>query len=264
MKKLICVLLLLTLCLSLFACHRPLPGYTPTQSPTQKPAPAPTEPPVPFTEPTETQAYIPSIDECIGLYTYENISYSDGFNDYDADFFIPEILLDSDDAENANIYIQSVCMDALEDSRAARDEGYSMICSGIDYDAWEYENYLSLVVHIPNDWGCDHYMVFTFDLLTGRRLDNADFAAYVGKSESELKESVKVTLLDAYDANYGQVPAEMKDDFYNQQRENTGSDFNVDACELYIGADGSLFIHCNLYSIAGADCYEYLIPLTFG
>lgn len=51
------------------------------------------------------------------------------------------------------------------------------------------------------------------------------------------------------------------EEFYLAQLENTVSDDNVQAAELYFDADGTPMLHCRIYLLAGASWYEYLIPL---
>lgn len=265
MKKLFAALFILALSVSVFACTPPLPERTgrPSEATSLSETVPSEEQPI-LTDPSEEQWVAPQLAECVDIYWSENISYSDGYNDYDADFIIPELLLDSPSAQQANEEIQSYCMQTLEEARSERDDGVSLFCYGINYDAWIYDTYLSLVITVSNDWDLTHYLVFTFDLLTNSLLESSDFAAYAGISETAFYEAVRVSLVDAYEAMFSTADESLHDDFYDQQREKTGSDENVNQCGFFIGADGEFYIHCDLYSIAGADCYENLILLTFG
>lgn len=269
MKKILALLCLLAMLASLCACTL-LPQILPsaeTAQPTEPTAakdsaPTDTAAPAETPAPTESAIELPSLEDCVRDYVSDRIAYTDDLgNDYDASFAVPELLLASSDAKHANSYILSVCEPQLNESYAARDDGTSMFCMGIDYDAWIYDRWLSLTVHVTNDWGCDQYLVFTFDLTDGTQLDNADFAAYLGISEAELQEDMGAAMLREYDASFASAPDDLKDDFYYEQRERCGAQDNVLSAELYIDTDGTVGVHCDIFSIAGADSYEHLIPL---
>lgn len=269
MKKTIILLCVTAMLLSLCACFRPLPELKHESKKETHEIAKPTESvsmteedTLPPTEETEASWIAPELSECIGLYTEASVNYSDGcYNDYNATYQVPEILLDSSDAKRANDMIQAHCNESIDDSLQAEMDKVSLFCFGISYDAWIYDHYLSLVIFEQNDWDCNYYMVFTFDLMTGRWLGNKEYAEYLSMDESALFETIRSSLLYHFDDMNSAMPDEYKDEFFNEQREGQYSDDNVKETELYIGRDGSVQMCCWVKSIAGADAYMHLLPL---
>lgn len=269
MKKLLAIFCILALVLSFAACTRPLPVYTPSTRPeetsasSQTDAPAATEAPVETIAPAETDApfVAPALSECVGLYAETSVSYSDGYNDYDATYQLPELLLNSSDAKRANDLIRSTFQPSIDESLQQEMDKVSLFCFGISYEAWIYDRYLSLVITENNDWDCTRYMVFSFDLTDGSWLGNEEFADYLGMSETDLRETIRSALTYHYIDMYSDLPDEYKDEFYDAQLAKQSDDEYVDETELFIGKDGTVQMSCYLCSIAGADSYAHLLPL---
>lgn len=270
MKKTILLFCLIAMMLSLCSCLRPLPTYNDRKTHHTGESTQDTEKPEVSTEETsETEAptepepafVAPALSDCIGLYSEASVNYSDGYNDYQATYQLPEILLDSWDAKRANEWIRTTFQPSIDDSIQAEMDKVSLFCFGISYEAWIYDRYLSLVITETNDWDCGRYLVLTFDLTDGSWLSNKEFAAYLGMDDAALFEAIRSSLLYHFDDTYSDLPAEFKDDFFYMQRDKQTSDDAVYDTELFIGRDGSVQMACALFSMAGADSYAHLLPL---
>lgn len=201
------------------------------------------------------------IEDYVGVYDCEHVCYCDDCgNFYDCDYQIPMLLIDTEDAQAVNAEILEKTAEKLEYVRESAEQGNSISCLGIAFDSWIHDGYLTLVLQIENDWDYGEFYVCTFDLDSGKRLENTDYAEYLGLSERELNEAVRKSLHVAFDEIYGDYPAD--DIYFAEILEWTCSDENVADCKLCIAEDGSVNIHCSIGSIAGAASYEHLVPLA--
>lgn len=199
--------------------------------------------------------------EYVGVYKQTHLRYSDSVgNSYDADFAVPEIKIGGEDAAEANEEIREECMPQYNDSVEASENLTSLICMGINYEYWTNDNLLTLLVTLESSWGQNQYLVYTFDLNTKKELDTEDIAPMYNMTERELESKIEQTMLDYYNEQYSSVSSEMQNSV-NEQRSKTVSEDNVDDAEVYPDKNGELYIHCDIYSIAGAERYEHLLPL---
>lgn len=265
MRKFFAVFLVVILMLTITSCRFNFSGSTSTDisevtTPTEPRSVMETQVETQAETQTETQApKIGTIDDYIGIYNQTTLDYTDGVgNHYTPSYTVPEIKLQSSDAIKVNDKIQSECMKLIDESVEYSKQKTSLICTGIEYDAWMNDNLVTLIVTIKNDWNVTHYMVYTLDVLTGEELDNDDISEDVLRiSDDELDTKIKDTMLDYFVTNTGGD----KNEFYYDQLEKTISDDNIDDAEVYFDENGNLFIHCTIYSIAGADKYEHLIEM---
>lgn len=199
--------------------------------------------------------------EYVGVYKQTHLKYTDSVgNSYDAEFAVPELKIGGEDAQDANEEIREECMPHYNDSVEASENLTSLICLGINYEYWTNDNLLTLLVTLESSWGQNQYLVYTFDLNTNEELDTDDIAPLYNMTEMELESKIEQTMLDYYNEQYSSVSSEMQNSI-NEQRRKTVSEDNVDDADVYPNKNGELYIHCDIYSIAGAERYEYLIPL---
>lgn len=199
--------------------------------------------------------------EYVGVYQQTHLSYTDSVgNSYDAEFAVPELKIGGEDAADANEDIREECMPHYNDSVEASESRTSLICLGINYEYWTNDNLLTLLVTLESSWGQDQYLVYTFDLNTKEELDTEDIAFLYGMTERELESDIEQTMLDCFNENTSSAGSEQQS-FVEQQRRKTVSEDNVDDAEVYPDKNGELYIHCDIYSIAGAESYEYLLLL---
>ena len=211
-------------------------------------------------EPEEQAVKNWNIDEYIGIYDSDMLAYEDNLgNIYNAEYTVPMLKINSGDASKVNNEIKNKCLARLNESREARDGKYSLSCTGISYSTCLYGDILTLLISTTFDTGYTDYLVYSLDLNSGSLMNNEPIAKSVSMDYAGLKPKIRQIMLDYYDKEY----SAMKDEYaalYNEYRNNTGSDENVENATLYIN-DGVLCMHCFIYSIAGADMIQVILPI---
>lgn len=187
-------------------------------------------------------------------------SYTDDLgNVYNVSYTIPGLKLSTDDALEAAQEFQTSCLTHLEEVHEAMDDRCSLICIGISYQAWIFEDTLTLAVQEDTDWGFSTYFVYTFRLSDGELLEKDEMAERFGISEDALDEALRETLDRTYKNLYSGF--DTSDEFYRTQLEKTVSDENLDDVRLYLSQDGELTALAWIYSLAGADAYQYHVTV---
>lgn len=270
--KRICLVLLAALCaLSLTGCatigvligQNATTMPSPTAAPTPTASPAPTALPEPTAEPTPEPTDAPaSVDDYVGLLTQEHIAYTDGVgNTYDVTYTVPKLLLNSGDAAQVNREIEELCLPEIAYAQQSAEAGTSLILMNISYQAWLENNNLTLILALDYDADSAYYTVYRLCVNSGALLTNEDMAAQLGIGDAEYSGFVRNAMEAHFASMYSGAKEAVGEEFYLAQLENTVSDDNVQAAELYFDADGTPMLHCRIYSLAGASWYEYLIPL---
>ncbi|MCQ4022742.1 MULTISPECIES: hypothetical protein [unclassified Ruminococcus] len=196
----------------------------------------------------------------IDVYKSASVDYTDEVgNSYSSTYTVPEILLNSEDASEVNSEIQRECEKKIRDSENAEKNKSSLICLGIEYEAWLNGNILSLTISEKYDGSYTHYLVYSFDVRTGEELDNDEFAVDMGISENELDKRIKTAMTDFFKNEYSSMAG---DSLYDLQLNKTLSEDNVDEAEVYYGENGVPYVWCCIYSLAGAEIYEHLLKLN--
>lgn len=204
-------------------------------------------------------ATAPRLEDAVMTCRQERIQYTDDVgNEYDARFDIPAVLLDSADARACNAAIQERCMAVLNECLLARDEGYSLGWTGIHYSAWLYGDTVTLLVTLDSTTDCDENLVYTLDMTDGHLVERGDMAARLGVTEEALVEAGKAALEKCFRLKYGTLET---DTFYHQQLERTLTDENLELSTFYWDQTGQPAILARVYSLAGGDYYEELVPV---
>ena len=198
-------------------------------------------------------------DEYVGIYDSDLLAYEDDLgNIYNAEYTVPMLKINSKDANSVNNEIKNKCIARLNESRGARDGRYSLSCTGIGYSTCFYGDILTLLISATFDTGYTDYLVYSFDINSGALMNNEQIAKSVSMDYGSLKPKIKQIMLDYY-----KEYSSMRDEYaalYNEYRNNTGSDENVENVTLYIN-DGVLCMHCHIYSLAGADMIQVILPI---
>lgn len=200
--------------------------------PPKEPEEAETEPPIPETE-TDTPDFT-------GLEAYECIE------DVGAEpGHLARITLDCDGASDINAEI-------LRDLRPlAEDE----VCD-VRYECHKSGRVLSLLYIRQFEGDCTYYTPFNLDLVTGERLTGADLLALIGVSADDLAAEELSLMGSEFENLFGNLK-EQAGAFYDEQYERTVSPDNADTERLWIDDFGRLYFAARIYSMAGADYYEY-------
>lgn len=275
MKKCFALMLAVLLLLSMTGCATlgalALPSATPTPEPTAAPTAAPTATPAaepttePTSEPTPEPTPVPTtVDDYVGLYSHTELSYSDANGGYSYNYMVPQFLLDTEDAKAANADIQERCLPRIEAMKEAAEQGYSLTLLGISYDAWLEDGLVTLILTVSYDAGCTYYTVYRLQAETGAPLSNEDMAARLGVSMEQYYALAYEAMSAEFESLWGGARDAGGAAFYDEQLENTLSDENVRAAQLYLDKNGMPCIQCKIYSLAGASSYEYLLSLPIG
>lgn len=253
--------LLLALLLSLTACTPKSPQETVPAIASQSPGAA-TAPQAHSTAPTSTATEAPRrVEDLVEVQQQVHLQGADGVgNTYDYTYTVPGFTLDSPDAATCNQAILEACMPHIKQSQEADREGYSVLCMGIGYDAWLWEQVLTLLVTIDSDWGNTEYLLYQLDVDTGAQLQTKDLLALLGLSQAEFDQAARTAMETTFRTMY-QGAEEAAGDFYQTQLDRTLAQENVDKAQLYLGEGGAPFLLCTIYSLAGADAYDHCIPL---
>lgn len=126
---------------------------------------------------------------------------------------------------------------------------------------------VSLITASQEDWGNVQYHVFNVDIRDGSRISTEELAAAWGLTGEAYRALARKALEAKYEAIFGAAYEANQSDgnflkFYQEQKDATVSDQNIDALVPYIDAGGDLCAVARIYSMAGADYYHHLINLT--
>ncbi|MBR7046636.1 MAG: YARHG domain-containing protein [Lachnospiraceae bacterium] len=200
------------------------------------------------------------LDLMTGTQRKEHLTGSDGYNDYDLTYEVPFIRMDSYDARTYNAMLRREIYPYIDDAKAALDQGYSPWLYGVDYKAYVWKNTLTVLTWVRGDWGINIYYPITLDLDTGKKLSNEETGALYGMDPQEMKTAVREAMRAYYEKAFSGA-RENAESFYRSQLEKTAASSNTDKAILYPTADGTPYLVCTIYSLAGADSYDYCIPL---
>jgi hypothetical protein len=200
------------------------------------------------------------LDLMTGTQRKEHLTGSDGYNDYDLTYEVPFIRMDSYDARTYNAMLRREIYPYIDDAKAALDQGYSPWLYGVDYKAYVWKNTLTVLTWVRGDWGINIYYPITLDLDTGKKLSNEETGALYGMDPQEMKTAVREAMQEYYENAYS-GGRDNAGSFYMSQLEKTTDSSNTDKAILYPTSDGTPYLACTIYSLAGADSYDYCIPL---
>ena len=193
----------------------------------------------------------------------ENYTYTDEVgNTYDIDMRIPSINIDSNDANVVNDEINnsySELFDNLENSIAT---GTSTFIFGLDYDYWECEDILSVMITTKYDGGGTDIKAYSFDLANGNHMSNDDIVEKLGMNKDDvlevLRSSTDSAHREAFDFFEGEDDS-MRE-MYNAALEDSKSDSNLKQSQ-YMVQDDFLCSVVNMYTLAGSGQAQRVVRI---
>lgn len=220
----------------------------------------PTTLPVAETElPTETtQAPIPQVtvsDAFVDTITIEGYYGPETYC-----FHIPQFDIDTPEIDSLNRAIYQDLYGQLEKCVYA-DPEYPFLY-GISYEWIQVENIVSLLVYMQYDWSMEVYKVYHAYADGSGMVSREELLKLYDLDEESLYVLAEQKMEAKYLSMYELYPGGNEDAFYQQQLENTISEENVRKIIPYISANGDLCCVATIYSLAGADSYDYLVGLT--
>lgn len=184
----------------------------------------------------------------------EDYSYTDMTGtDYDIGMRIPCIEMDSTDASSVNEEINetySELFDQLEDSI---DGGYSTFIYGLDYEYWECNGILSVMIKTMYDGGSVVRDVYNFDLSNGNQIGNDEIVQILSLDSESVFETLRTATQTHYEQLYDIDVDDSSDmrDVYESSLAETISDGNLSQAEYFVCND-TLSAVVRLYTIAGS------------
>lgn len=194
------------------------------------------------------------------VYTaYETEFVSKDGNNLTCSYNMPALNIKGGSAAELNQKISAVLMPKIN---SELDNDYSPNYINISYSYSIYNDVLSVLVHITQDYGCDENYCFNYDLRSNTALSNNDIAALCG---TDIKENVKLIqakcayafqLMNKPNLDNGLFTL----DFYNEQIGKASSDYCYsENSELFVSASGQVFAVTDFPSVAGGSSYETMI-----
>lgn len=149
--------------------------------------------------------------------------------------------------------------DDIEGSfRHLLDEEY---CS-VYYDAAKNGRILSIVIAENYDGDCSYYTPYNLDLTTGQYLTGAELLSLLNADAAVIGDTEIAIMAEEFEHMFGTEPSEDMADFYQEQYERTISPDNAELDRVWLGYGGELYFTARIYSLAGAEFYEY--PMSTG
>lgn len=164
---------------------------------------------------------------------------------------LPHITADCDGAAYIN--------DDIDGSfRYLLDEEYASVY----YDANKNDRILSILMAANYDGGSAYYTPYNLDLMTGQYLTGSELLSLINIDADTVRNAELAVMGEEFEHMFGTEPMEDMAEFYQEQRDNTISEANVELERLWLGYGGELYFTARIYSLAGAEFYEY--PMSTG
>ncbi len=172
---------------------------------------------------------------------------------------IPKLLPFSADATAAQAEIQSKFDPKLAELREEISKGFTSYTHSIDYSAYLNGSVLSVVIQNRSTIDLINYYVYNFDIETGKRLDNE---ALMHKLQiTDFTEKFTQIAKNAFEAKWG-TSSGTQDTLYTTQKVKNISQENISKAMPYVAEDGKIMVILNIYSLAGAEYYPEVFPLS--
>lgn len=180
-----------------------------------------------------TQVKIGTVDDYVSVAQTNTVTFGDGNTNT---LSIPKINIDSDDAKSVNSEIIDKFGEAVKGNQGAY---------AIDYESGMKGAALSVTITAKYDGGNSYGESYSFDVTTGKRLDNKALCELIGSDYNDAQAVLKKNLTAYYEDKYSTLPGNDK------EKEKTLSDENVKSAKLYIDKDGRLTGLADVYAAVG-------------
>lgn len=210
----------------------------------------------PATEPEEAAAsasdtgeQVPQsqLPELSGPTDFTALSLSECVTDADgAAGQLPRIVLDCPGADYINDDIEGTF-------RYLVDADYCTLY----YDVSKNGPILSILIAQLYDGNASYYTPYRLDLSTGEAVGGAELLSYLGMSSDELADTELRIMGEEFEYQYGAESTGDLADIYAEQYDMTVSPNNAELNRLWLDSEGELNFVAKIYSLAGAEFYEY-------
>jgi len=280
MKKLLALILTLSMVLVLVACDPAKPVPDATQEPEAQPdtgtflpdeqlqsAADQAEPAPEDTAEEDVTEDMPGVGVgTVESYWYESDSgsgqYTDSVgNEMAYTYAVPAFNVDSPDASDMNEELEAVAGTAIAEMKDAEANGYSLMYTSVDYEAYQNGDIVSLLLVMTTDIELIEYHVFNLNVVTGERASGAEMALYAGMDEAAFVEAAMAATEAKFQELYGALEEDLGE-FYDEQYAKTMSAdvFSLSA-PMYLNGEGKICIIARIYALAGASYYDHILTL---
>jgi len=211
--------------------------------------PAPEEPALPASE-TDIGEQIPQSqlpEEDGHIVDFSSLSVSECVTDADgAAGQLPRIVLDCPGADYINDDIEGTF-------RYLVDADYCTLY----YDVSKNGPILSILIAQLYDGDASYYTPYRLDLSTGEAIGGAELLGYLGLNSGDLADTELQIMGEEFEYQYGAESQGENADFYYEQYDMPVSPDTAELNRLWLDGEGELNFVAKIYSLAGAEFYEY-------
>ena len=182
-------------------------------------------------------------------------------NEMSYTYAVPAFNVDSPDASAMNEELEAVAGTVIEEMKAAETDGYSLMYTSVDYEAYQNGDIVSLLLIMNTDIEVIEYHVFNLNVVTGERASGAEMALYAGMDEAAFVEAAMTATETKFQEMYSGLEEELGE-FYDEQYAKTMSAdvFSLSA-PMYLNGEGKICIIARIYALAGASYYDHILTL---
>lgn len=193
---------------------------------------------------TVPQSLLPEEDNPVD---FSSLSVAECVTDADgAEGQLPRIVLDCPGADYINEDIEGTF-------RYLVGEDYCTLY----YTASKNGPILSVMIAQLYDGDASYYTPYLLDLTNGQAIGGADLLSYMGLHADELADAELRIMGEEFEYQYGAQSQGDLADYYQEQYDMTVSPDNAELDRLWLDDEGELNFVAKIYSLAGAEFYEY-------
>ena len=206
------------------------------------------------TEETKPQVSA-NVDDYIATMREERFNYDDHGTGVDQTFSIPKFLLNSVDANRVNDEINTEFSKYFEDAEDAMSKGYSLNTYNIYYDKYLFADVAGVVIHASFNGGNKQLRAYSFDVSTGKLLDNKSFCEKLGLDYNMYMSDLKAAVSEDYTGKYSNLP---DNDSY---RDKTLGDDNLESSAAIVDSFGSVYGVVSEFAAIGGGCFDAVVTV---
>lgn len=189
----------------------------------------------------------------------ESYSYTDNTgNVYNASYKIPQLTLESEDAQAINAEINEKFARDFANANNEITARNSLTCDALDYESHLNQNVLSIVIRRVYFSHAVDYTVYNLDVKTGTRLGSEELCAEIGRRYSDVRRALTEKLEEDYNTKY-QTASHPQN--YEENHSKTVSEDNVSDAALFLDDNGALNAICKEYANVGAGVFSVVLQL---
>ena len=179
-------------------------------------------------------------------------------NVYNASYKIPQLTLESEDAQAINAEINEKFARDFANANNEITARNSLTCDALDYESHLNQNVLSIVIRRVYFSHAVDYTVYNLDVKTGTRLGSEELCAEIGRRYSDVRRALTEKLEEDYNTKY-QTASHPQN--YEENHRKTVSEDNVSDAALFLDDNGALNAICKEYANVGAGVFSVVLQL---